>query len=165
RGRPELRTALAGYLGRARGARCTSEQIVVCTGGAQGMGLAFRTLANTGRRRIAIEDPSAVRLRQIATAAGLDVVALPCDERGARVDLLPSMDADAAVVTPAHQYPLGVTLAAERRTGLVAWTRSGERIVIEDDYDGELRYDRQPVGALQALDPDHVLYAGTTSKS
>jgi GntR family transcriptional regulator / MocR family aminotransferase len=128
-------------------------------------GWRFRTLASTGRRRIAIEDPSAVRLRQIATAAGLDIVALPCDERGARVDLLPSMDVDAAVVTPAHQYPLGVTLAAERRTGLVAWARGGERNVIEDDYDGELRYDRQPVGALQALDPDHVLYAGTTSKS
>jgi GntR family transcriptional regulator/MocR family aminotransferase len=83
RGRAELRTALAGYLGRARGVRCTAEQVVVCTGAGHGMGLAFRTLASLGRTRLAVEDPSSVRLREIANAAGLQVVALPCDERGA----------------------------------------------------------------------------------
>ena len=69
------------------------------------------------------------------------------------------------MVTPAHQFPLGVTLAPERRAALVAWARETGGVVIEDDYDGEFRYDRQPVGALQALDPEHVVYAGTASKA
>jgi GntR family transcriptional regulator/MocR family aminotransferase len=165
RGRAELREALAGYLGRARGVRCTPEDVLVCTGAGHGLGLAFRTLASSGRRRVAMEDPCAPELCALAGAAGLDVIALPCDARGARTDLLRDMDVDAVVVTPAHQYPLGVTLAAERRTALVGWARAAGAVVIEDDYDGELRYDRQPVGALQALDPQHVLYVGTTSKS
>jgi GntR family transcriptional regulator / MocR family aminotransferase len=165
RGRSELRTALAGYLGRARGVRCTAEQVLVCTGAGHGMGLALRAFARVGRRRVAVEDPGAPQLRRIAAAAGLEVVGLPCDERGARVELLAGMDVGAVVVTPAHQFPLGVTLSADRRTRLVAWARDNDAVVVEDDYDGELRYDRQPVGALQALDPDHVIYAGTTSKS
>jgi GntR family transcriptional regulator/MocR family aminotransferase len=165
RGRSELRIALAGYLGRARGVRCTAEQVLVCTGAGHGMGLALRALAGLGRRRVAVEEPGAPQLRRIAAAAGLEVVGLPCDEHGARVELLAGMDVGVVVVTPAHQFPLGVTLSADRRTRLVAWARDHDAVVVEDDYDGELRYDRQPVGALQALDPDHVIYAGTTSKS
>jgi GntR family transcriptional regulator / MocR family aminotransferase len=156
RGRVELRNALAGYLGRARGVRCSADVLMVCTGAAHGMGLAFRNLAAAGGRRIAVENPSSPRLPQIAAAAGLQVVSLPCDEHGARIDEVPRLGVDAVMVTPAHQYPLGVTLAPERRTALVRWARSTGAVVIEDDYDGELRYDRQSVGALQALDPEHV---------
>ena len=165
RGRPELRVALAGYLGRARAVRTTAANLLVCSGAGHGMGVAFRALAARGARVLAVEDPSSPRLRVIAAGAGLRLVPLPCDDLGARVVALPSLGADAVVVTPAHQYPLGVTLASRRRSELLAWARASNAVIIEDDYDGELRYDRQPVGALQALDPGRVIYAGTTSKS
>jgi GntR family transcriptional regulator / MocR family aminotransferase len=165
KGRMELRSALAGYLGRARGVRVAPAQLHVCTGAGHGMGLAFRVLAGRGASRIAVEDPSSARLREIATAAGLQLVPLPCDQLGARADVVRALEVNAVVVTPAHQYPLGVTLAPERRSGLLAWASASRGVVIEDDYDGELRYDRQPVGALQGLDPQRVIYAGTLSKS
>jgi GntR family transcriptional regulator/MocR family aminotransferase len=164
RGRPELRAALAGYLGRARGVRATAAGVQVCAGAGHGLSIAFRALAARGARTLAAEDPSSPRMREIAAGAGLNVVALRCDDRGARAGELPGLGADAVVVTPAHQYPLGVTLSPRRRGELVAWASSGG-IIVEDDYDGELRYDRQPVGALQALDPGRVIYVGTTSKS
>jgi GntR family transcriptional regulator / MocR family aminotransferase len=104
-------------------------------------------------------------MREIAAAAGLAVRALPCDDLGARADALAGLGADAVVVTPVHQYPLGVTLHPRRRAELIAWASDSGGILIEDDYDGELRYDRRPVGALQALAPGRVIYAGTTSKS
>jgi GntR family transcriptional regulator / MocR family aminotransferase len=165
RGRAELRVALAGYLGRARAVRATAATVQVCAGAGHGLGIAFRAVAALGARTVAVEDPSSPRMREIAAAAGLTVRALPCDELGARADALAGLGADAVVVTPAHQYPLGVTLSPRRRAELIAWASGSGGIVIEDDYDGELRYDRQPVGALQALDPGGVIYVGTTSKS
>src|SRR5260370_6461190 len=101
----------------------------------------------------------------MGAGSGPDVVARACDVSGARAGALPRLGADAVVVTPAHQYPLGVTLSPQRRGELLAWARGTGGIIVEDDYDGELRYDRQPVGALQALDPGRVIYVGTTSKS
>jgi len=165
RGRAELREALAGYLGRTRGVRATAASLQVCTGAGHGLGIAFRALAARGGRVLAVEDPSSPQMREIAAGAGLQVVALPCDDLGARASALPELGADAVVVTPAHQYPLGSTMSARRRTELLAWARSTGGIILEDDYDGELRYDRKPVGALQALDPGRVVYVGTTSKS
>ena len=163
RGRAELRAALAGYLGRARDVRTAAVQ--ACAGAGHGLGIAFRAVAALGARTVAVEDPSSPRMREIAAAAGRAVRALPCDDLGARADALAGLGADAVVVTPAHQYPLGVTLHPRRRAELIAWACHSGGILIEDDYDGELRYDRQPVGALQALAPGRVIYAGTTSKS
>jgi GntR family transcriptional regulator / MocR family aminotransferase len=165
RGRAELRAALAGYLGRARAVHATAATVQVCTGAGHGLAIAFRAVAALGARSVAVEDPSSPRMREIAAAAGLAVRALPCDDLGARPSALAGLGAGAAVVTPAHQYPLGVTLSPRRRAELIAWASSSGGILIEDDYDGELRYDRQPVGALQALDPGRVIYVGTTSKS
>ena len=165
RGRAELRAALAGYLGRARGVRATAATVQVCAGAGHGLGIAFRALGALGARTVAVEDPSSPRMRELAVGAGLAVRALPCDDLGARPDALAALGADAVVVTPAHQYPLGVTLSPRRRAEVIAWARNSGGIVIEDDYDGELRYDRRPVGALQALDPGRVIYVGTTSKS
>ena len=165
RGRAELRAALAGYLGRARAVRAAAATVQVCAGAGHGLGIAFRAVAALGVRTVAVEDPSSPRMREIAAAAGLTVRALPCDELGARADALAGLGAGAVVVTPAHQYPLGVTLSPRRRAELIAWAGGSGGIVIEDDYDGELRYDRQPIGALQALDPSRVIYVGTTSKS
>ncbi len=138
----------------------TAATVQVCAGAGHGLAIAFRAVATLGARSVAVEDPSSPRMREIAAAAGLAVRALPCDDLGARPSALAGLGAGAAVVTPAHQYPLGVTLSPRRRAELIAWASGSGGILIEDDYDGELRYDRQPVGALQALDP-----GSTTSKS
>jgi GntR family transcriptional regulator/MocR family aminotransferase len=157
RGRPELRLALAAYLGRTRGVLADPERIVVCAGFTEGLALLSGAL---GARSLAMEDPCVDHHRGIVARAGLEVVPMPVDERGA----IP-VAAGAALVTPAHQFPLGATLAPERRAAFVAAARAGGTVVIEDDYDGEFRYDRQPAGALQGLDPEHVAYAGTASKT
>ena len=165
RGRAELRAALAGYLGRVRAVRATAAAVQVCAGAGHGLGIAFRAVAALGARTVAVEDPSSPRMREIAAATGMAVLALPCDDLGARTDALSGLGVDAVVVTPAHQYPLGMTLGPRRRAELIAWADDSGGMIIEDDYDGELRYDRQPVGALQALNPGRVIYVGTTSKS
>jgi GntR family transcriptional regulator/MocR family aminotransferase len=161
RGRPELREALASYLGRARGVLADPERIVICAGFTEGLALLCRTLRGAGG--LAMEDPCLAAHREIAHAAGMRVAPLAVDERGARPTLPP--DVAAVHLTPAHQFPLGGTLAPERRSAFVAWAREHGTLVIEDDYDGEFRYDRQPAGALQGLDPEHVVYAGTASKT
>jgi GntR family transcriptional regulator/MocR family aminotransferase len=165
RGRPELRRALSRYLARARGVVADPEQIVICLGFAHGLSLLTQALGRTGRTTWAMEDPCLPAHPEIARRAGVDVVPLPVDGSGARPSALAKLGADVAVVTPAHQYPTGVTLQPERRAELLAWARATDGVVVEDDYDGEFRYDRQPVGALQGLGPDHVVYAGTTSKT
>jgi GntR family transcriptional regulator/MocR family aminotransferase len=163
RGRPELRDALAGYLGRTRGVLADPERIVVTSGYTQAVGILCRALRASGEGAIAMEDPCLDYQREIAADAGLRIHALPVDDEGASPDV--PAGAGAAVVTPAHQFPLGPTLAPARRSALVAWARGAGAVVVEDDYDGEFRYDRQPPGALQGLDPEHVVYAGTASKT
>jgi GntR family transcriptional regulator/MocR family aminotransferase len=163
RGVAVLREALADHLGRVRGVAAAPEQIVVTSGFWQGFGLVCRALAAAGRRRIAVEDPSHPDWRTIAAQAGLTVAPVEVDDAGIRVDALGS--ADAVVLTPAHEDPTGAVLAGERRAALVAWLRDSGAFAIEDDYDAEYRYDRAAVGALQGLDPDHVIYAGSTSKT
>lgn len=164
RGRPELRAALAGYLGRVRGVLADPETMVICTGYVQAAGLLARALHERGGRRIALEALGFPTTRGVLSDAGLDPVDLPVDDGGADVTALDDRTA-AVVLTPAHQFPLGVALSPERRTWVTAWARERDAVVVEDDYDGEFRYDRQPVGALQGLAPDRVVYAGTASKS
>ncbi|GAA3925974.1 PLP-dependent aminotransferase family protein [Actinoplanes auranticolor] len=163
-GMTELRDGLAGYLGRVRGVVAGGDRIVVTNGYLHGLGMICRALAARGARRIALEDPSSAEEGQIAARAGLEAVRVPVDGLGLRVDLLPAADVDAVVLTPAHQHPTGVVLAPDRRTALVAWLRARGAIAVEDDYDAEYRYDRPAVGALQGLDQNHVVYAGTASK-
>ncbi|MBR7825451.1 PLP-dependent aminotransferase family protein [Actinospica sp. MGRD01-02] len=163
RGRPELRAALADYLGRARGVAATPERIVITSGYTQSLSLLTRVLAPTSRR-VAMEDPGLPYHRELVVHAGGEPWPLPVDSLGADPSTLPA-DVRLLVTTPAHQYPTGVTLHPKRRRALIDWARSADAIVIEDDYDGEFRYDRQPVGALQAMAPDHVVYAGTCAKA
>jgi GntR family transcriptional regulator/MocR family aminotransferase len=162
-GRPELRQALAGYLARARGVRLTPDRIVICSGFTQGFGLICQVLRRRGAKTLAMEICGQPRHRDIAAAAGLSTTTVPVDGHGARIDEI--ADADAVLLTPAHQFPLGVTLAPQRRSRVVAWADATNGLVIEDDYDGEFRYDRQPVGAVQSLAPERVAYAGTVSKA
>jgi GntR family transcriptional regulator / MocR family aminotransferase len=163
RGAPDLREALAGYLGRVRGADAEPENVIVCTGFMQGLSLLCRALRAHGVERVAVEEPGWHSHRLIVEQSGLEVVVVPVDERGLRVDLLVDSDAAAAIVTPAHQFPTGVVLAPERRRELIEWAEE-ERLVVEDDYDSEYRYDRVAVGALQGLAPEHVAYVGSASK-
>ncbi|WP_152363004.1 PLP-dependent aminotransferase family protein [Microlunatus speluncae] len=156
-GQPRLRAVLADYLGRTRGVLADPSRTVICAGYAHGLSLLAQLLAQRGP--FGFEDPSLQLHRRIVTGAGVRVVGLPVDRDGAQVS---GSAAGVVVVTPAHQYPLGHTLSPERRAALAA---GGPAVVIEDDYDGEFRYDRRPVGALQALAPDRVVYAGTSSKT
>jgi GntR family transcriptional regulator/MocR family aminotransferase len=164
RGVPALRETLAGYLGRVRGAAADPEQLLVCTGFSQGLSLIARWLRSRGVTRVALEDPGWHSHRLILEQAGLAVEPIPVDGEGLRVDLLERSEAAAVIVTPAHQFPTGVVLSSERRAALVEWAERGERLIVEDDFDAELRYDRTRVGALQGLAPERVAYIGSASK-
>lgn len=164
RGTPELRNALAAYLNRARGTVADPADIVVATGFGQALSLVAQMLRANGARRVAVEDPSDPEYRASIRAAGLEVVGVPVDASGLLVGRLAGTDADAVLVTAAHQYPVGGVLPAERRAALVDWADARNGVIIEDDYDAEFRYDRAPIGTLQGLCPDHVVYAGSASK-
>jgi GntR family transcriptional regulator/MocR family aminotransferase len=159
RGLPQLRVALVGYLARARGVTADPAHIVICAGFAHGLAGLSRALRAAGATTLAVEAYGHKAHRDIAARPGLNLRPLPVDGMGAVV--AEAAGADAVLLTPAHQFPLGVTLHPRRRREVTDWGG----VVIEDDYDGEFRYDRQPVGALQTLAPDRVVYAGTASKS
>jgi len=160
RGRIELRTALSGYLGRARGVVAPPERIVITSGYVQGLALLTRVLDGG---EIAMEDPGLAFHREVVRRGGGRVVPVRVDEQGACAGELG--DARAVVLTPAHQYPTGVTLHPSRRRAVTDWARARGGLIVEDDYDGEFRYDRQPVGALQGMAPGQVVYLGTASKT
>jgi GntR family transcriptional regulator/MocR family aminotransferase len=166
RGSEVLRTVLAGYLRRVRAAVTEPDRIVICAGYAQGLRLALRALAQRGVRVVAFEDPGVPdSASAAANSLGVKAVAVPVDEDGIDVAALAATRARAVIVTPAHQWPTGVVLAPARRLALLDWARQTDAFVIEDDYDAEFRYDREPVGAVQGLGPDRVITIGTVSKS
>ena len=165
RGAVELRGALADHLGRARGCVADPERMIATSGLSQGLSVLWAALRERGATRVAIEDPGWRGQRRTVLGAGLEAVPVAVDEDGIDVAALEATVADAAIVTPAHQFPTGVVLAPERRSALVAWARRTGAVIVEDDYDAEYRYDREPVGALQGLAPDVVVYAGTASKT
>ncbi|MCW2983029.1 MAG: PLP-dependent aminotransferase family protein, partial [Conexibacter sp.] len=164
-GAPALRVTLAAYLGRARGVAAEPDNVVVCTGITQAIGLLARALRRAGVTRVAVEDPGFPLHRMVLAREGLRVVALPVDAGGLVVEALDHADVGAVLVTPSHQFPLGMALAPERRAALVEWAVARDGWILEDDYDGEYRFDRDPVGALQALAPARVTYMGSASKT
>jgi len=159
-----LREALADYLGRVRGVVADPEQVMITSGFEQGRAFTARALARLGVKKIAVESPGYSDWHAL-TDAGLELIPIEVDEHGLQTDVLERSEAQAIMVTPAHQYPSGVVMSGERRLALVAWLRAKDAFAVEDDYDAEFRYDRAPVGALQGLDPEHVVYAGTASKT
>src|SRR5262245_23319 len=170
RGSAVLRGVLAGYLRRVRAASADPGQVIISTGFAQGVVLVLRALARAGTRCVAFEDPgpgsadTSETVRAVG-AIGLRTVHVPVDDLGIDVAALADSGARAVVVTPAHQSPTGVVLAAQRRHALVDWANRNDGFVVEDDYDSEFRYDREPVGVLQGLDPGRVFTIGTASKA
>ena len=157
-----LRQALAAHLGRTRGVVTDPAQIVIVQGTSQGVDLLLRLLVGRGATRLAVEDPSHTTQHARAQALGLELRAQAVDREGMIVD---GLDADAALVTPAHQFPTGSVLSGERRRQLLAWSHAGGGLILEDDYDSEFRYDREPVRALQGLAPSSVVQLGTVSKT
>ena len=147
-----------------RGAGADPENMLICTGFMQGFSILCRWLHGPGVEAIAVEDPGWHVHRLIAEHAGLRTIPVPVDEQGLQVQALAGTDASAVLVTAAHQFPTGSVLSRERRAALIEWAEDGERLIIEDDFDAEYRYDRVAVGALQGLAPERVLYIGSASK-
>jgi GntR family transcriptional regulator/MocR family aminotransferase len=165
-GVPELRAELAAYLRRVRAADVAADRLVVTSGVAQGLHLVIGALATAGRPvPLAVEDPHSARTLGLLEDAGAVRLPVPVDGEGIVVDELRRTPARAVMVTPAHQYPTGVVLSPRRRAELVAWAAEVDGVVLEDDYDAEFRYDRDPVGCLQALCPQRVVLLGSVSKT
>jgi GntR family transcriptional regulator / MocR family aminotransferase len=164
RGAASARTALASYLNRSRATVARADQMVLSTGFAQAMRLVSEALRARGVRRIAAENPGHAFESADVRASGLEVVPIPVDDSGLCVESLSKFKAGVVLVSPAHQYPTGSVLSPERRGRLLAWADQKGAWIVEDDYDGEYRYDREPVGALQGLAPERVIYIGSASK-
>jgi len=163
-GDPRLREALAAYLGRSRGVSCTPEQVLIVHGSQQAIDLAVRLLVDPGDR-VVTEDPHYGGLEIALSAAGAERVPLPVDEDGLPTSRLPEDGARLVCVTPSHQFPTGAVMPASRRLALLAWAERHGAFVLEDDYDGEFRFDGRPLASLQGLDSHgRVLYLGTVSK-
>ncbi|MGW2015221.1 MocR-like pyridoxine biosynthesis transcription factor PdxR [Streptomyces sp. NPDC001927] len=165
RGLPELRSALAGMLARRRGVVADPERLVVCSGVAQASTLLGFVARARGMRTVGIEDPGSPEHGRLFASTGLDTRWLPVDEEGLLPGPLAASGVRVVVTTPSHQFPTGIAYSAGRRAALLDWARAVDGYVLEDDYDGDFRYDRAPVGALQGLDPERVVYTGSVSKS
>ncbi|WP_240136297.1 MocR-like pyridoxine biosynthesis transcription factor PdxR [Streptomyces sp. MUM 178J] len=165
RGLPELRTALAALLTRRRGAAADPEALVICSGVAQALSLLGFALCERGHRAIGVEDPGSPEHGGLFAATGLRAVGLPLDRHGLAPGPLRDSGVRAVVMTPGHQFPTGLACSPDRRAELLHWARAVDGLIVEDDYDGDFRYDRAPVGALQGLDPERVAYTGSVSKS
>ncbi|MFI9047790.1 PLP-dependent aminotransferase family protein [Streptomyces sp. NPDC053427] len=163
RGRPELRRALTDYLARTRGVRTDPDRIVICSGFAHALRLLFPAVLPGP---LAVEAYGLSFHHGLLAAAGIHTHPLSLDQHGADTAELTALEGlDAALLTPAHQFPTGVPLHPDRRATVINWARTNGSYLLEDDYDGEFRYDRKPVGALQGLDPEHVIHLGSVSKS
>jgi GntR family transcriptional regulator / MocR family aminotransferase len=159
----DLRVEVANYLSRTRGVLADPERTLISAGCTHALNLVSRVLARRGQTVMAFENPSHHILRTVASNGGQTVVAAEVDERGIRPDALEA--ADSVYVTPAHQFPTGVVLTPERRSALIEWAQQTDALILEDDYDAGFRYDRAPIGALQGLAPERVIYVGSTGKT
>ncbi len=163
-GAPAARRELAAYLNRVRSAQATAENVVVTGGVAMAQSLLMRVLVKRDRDVVAVEDPCGVDYRMLLESAGATIVPVPVDEHGLIPSAIPR-EARTVILTPAHQFPLGVVLSPQRRHELLAWARARDGVVIEDDYDAEFRFDRESVGSMRALAPERVVLTGSVSKS
>ena len=165
RGLRQLRVALTEYLGRVRAVVAEPERVFITTGAAPAMGVIWQTLRQRGAARVAVEDPGWRAIPDTVAQAGLEAIPIAVDEYGLDISALERVDVDAVALSPAHQYPTGAVLAPVRRAQLVGWARRRGALIVEDDYDAEYRYDREPIASLQGLAPDCVAYVGTASKT
>lgn len=163
-GNVALRETIATHLRRSRAVVCDPEQVIVVNGSQQALDLIARVLIERGGR-VAIEDPSYQGTREVLRAAGARLLPVPVDRDGLIPAALPK-DARLAFVTPSHQFPTGAILSLARRQALLEWARRKNAVIVEDDYDGEFRYEGQPLESLQGLDTEgRVIYVGTFSRT
>ena len=163
-GRAELRREIARYLAACRGVRCQPEQIVITSGSTQALSIVAKVLLQSARPACIVEDPGSTDSRQILAAMGGRIIAVPADEQGLVTGELPQRARPALIhVTPSHQFPLGGTMPVQRRVRLLGYARRHSAFVVEEDYDGDFRYDSPPVSAIQGLLPSRVIYVGTFS--
>ena len=160
-----LRTELAAYLARVRGAVVSPDSILVVAGVTQGLVLLGRLLVERGQGTLAVEEPGSRWLQRVAAGAGLRLVPIPVDRDGLDVAALAATDARAVLCTPAHQFPTGAVLSSARRSALVRWAMDRDALVVEDDHDGLFRWDRMPMGCVQGLDHPRVALLGSVSRS
>lgn len=162
-----LREAIAHYLANARGVSCSAQDILIVNGIQQALDLTARVLLPSPST-VALEDPHYPPARMVFTATHTQLVGIPVDEQGIKVETLRKHGAAARLVyvTPSHQFPTGVVMSLQRRLALLDWAERNEAYIFEDDYDGEFRYSGRPLQALQGIDrTGRVLYAGTFSKT
>jgi GntR family transcriptional regulator/MocR family aminotransferase len=164
-GSGHLREVVTAYHRRVRSGTATADDAVIVTGFRQGLTFALAALARHGIRRIALEDPGPREHDVIARRAGLTTVPVAVDGEGLDVGRLRDSGARAVLLTPAHQCPTGVALGPSRRRELIGWANEVDGMILEDDYDAEFRYDRQPVGSLHGLDSARVIALGSVSKT
>jgi GntR family transcriptional regulator/MocR family aminotransferase len=164
-GEEDLRDAIAAYVSAARAVVCRADDILVTNGAQQAFDLIARALVTPGETVVAVETPGYLPMIRLFRQAGARIAPVPVDAEGLRVDLLPP-EARIVCVTPAHQFPLGGILPMERRQALMRFAYQRGAVVVEDDYDGEFRFDRRPLDALQMLDEARsVFFVGTFSKT
>lgn len=165
-GLPALREAIAAHASAMRATRCSPEQVIVVTGTQQAVELAAKVVADPGDRAWA-ESPGYQPVQHVLRAAGLEVVPVPVDEQGLDVEAGRVLAADArlAYVTPSHQYPMGCEMSLPRRRALLQWASEHDAYVVEDDYDGDYRYEGRPIASLQGMDDGgRVIYVGSFNK-
>ena len=165
-GHPELRTVLVDYLQRVRAATGSGARVMVTTSTSSAVRRLCRALVSDGHRSVAVEDPGWTRLSDVVRDAGLEPVPVAVDDEGLRsADLDALIGTRAVLITPAHQFPRGVVLSAERRAALLRWADRVDGLILEDDYDAEFRYDRPPVSTMQGMNPRRVVLLGSLSKT
>ncbi|SFJ30796.1 GntR family transcriptional regulator / MocR family aminotransferase [Paenibacillus sp. UNC496MF] len=161
----QLRANICRLLLHTKGIRCQPSQVVITAGATQAISLLTRLLLKPGDA-VAIEDPSATFIQHIFASTGADLIPVPVDEHGLRVDDMPTLRHPKCVfVTPSHQFPLGSILSIGRRMQLLDYARQTGCYIIEDDYDSEFRYTGMPIHALRELDAERIVYVGTFSKN
>ena len=160
----ELREAIAHYLYRTRGLTCDPTQIIITSGSTQGLSLVSNLLRDN-KKTVLVEDPTHTGLRKVITKAGCSIEGIPVDTNGLRTDqLAEKKNVSFIYTTPSHQYPMGSVLSIQRRLALVRYAEKNDCYVVEDDYDGEFRYEGHPVSSLYELKPERVIYLGSFSK-
>ena len=159
-----LREAITNHIAVTRAVVCRAEDVVVTSGAQQAFDLLARILVTSGETVVAVEDPGYPPMRVAFAAAGAKIVPVPVDGEGLVVEALPA-GVSVICVCPSHQFPLGVTMSKRRRADLIDYARSHGAVIVEDDYDGEFRYEGNPLQSLRAADAaDVTFYVGTFSK-
>jgi len=165
KGEAQLRYELKDYLRRSRGVNCSVEQIVLCSGFEYALSILSQLLKKSFGR-IALEEPGYLGARTIFQNNGLEVVPVDIQKDGLDIKKLDSSKVRAVYVTPSHQFPTGAVMPVQKRLQLLEWAKGNNGIVIEDEYDSELRYNSRPIPSISSIaESDNVIYIGTFSKA